>query len=335
MNKMVLSLAAIGVLGAGAVAAGMVGNRTAVQTWDMPTPYPETTFHTVNIKQFADDVRRLTGGRLDIKVHSAGSLFKHPEIKNAVRGGQVPLGEFLLSQLANQDPLFEVDAVPFLATDYEQAARLWQASRPHIEALLAKEGLMVLFSVPWPPQGLYAEQPVRTIADLRGRKFRAYNSATERLAQLAGAVPTQVEVPDIPQAFATGRVHAMITSPSTGANTRAWDFVRYYYHTQAWLPKNVVVINRRAFEQLDADLRAAVLEAAAAAEQRGWAMSKAETADKLQILRDHGMQVSEPSPELAAGLRAIGRRMVDEWAAQSAAAGAAILAAMGAVEPGS
>lgn len=294
-------------------------------TWDMPTPYGETNFHTVNIKQFADDVKAATGGKLEIKVHSGGSLIKHPEIKNAVRGGQVPIGEFLLSRLANENPVFEVDSVPFLAADYDAAKKLWAASRGPVEAELEKQGLMVLFAVPWPPQGVYAKKPLKTVDDLKGVKFRAYNTATERLAQLAGAVPTQVEVPDIPQAFATGRVEAMITSPSTGANTKAWDFVSHFYHTQAWLPKNVVVVNKKMFDGLDEAAQKAVLTAAKAAEERGWKASMAETAEKIKILKDNGMQVADPSPELKAGLTDIGKAMTDEWAKKARDDGAAIL----------
>jgi TRAP-type transport system periplasmic protein len=311
------------------IASGVVGTAQA-ETWDLPTPYPEATFHTVNIQQFAEDVERASEGRLAIRVHSAGSLFRHPEIKNAVRSGQVPIGEFLLSRLANQNPIFETDAVPFLATDYGQAERLWALSRPEISRLLASEGLMVLFSVPWPPQALYADRQVESIDDLRGLRFRAYNTATERLAQLAGALPTQVEVTDIPQAFATGRVQAMITSPSTGANAKAWDFVDHVYHTQAWLPKNVVVVNRLAFERLDPVLQGIVRGAASAAERRGWAMSRAETDAQIAVLRDHGMQVADPSPELTADLQEIGRTMADEWVRASGPAAAAIVEALSA-----
>lgn len=306
-----------------------VGSVVAqAEAWDMPTPYPETTFHTVNIQQFAEDVARASDGHLTIRVHSAGSLFRHPEIKNAVRSNQVPIGEFLLSRLANQNPLFEADAVPFLASDYARADRLWQLSRPEIERLLAGEGLMVLFSVPWPPQALYADRPVERLEDLRGLRFRAYNTATERLAQLAGGLPTQIEVPDIPQAFATGRIQAMITSPSTGANAKAWDFVDHYYHTQAWLPKNVVVVNRRAFERLDPVLQGVIRGAASAAERRGWAMSRTETEAKMTLLRENGMQVAEPSPDLADDLRELGRVMANEWVEASGPAARAIVDAL-------
>ena len=311
-----------------AVALAFGASSALAQTkWDMPTPYPDANFHTQNITMFAEDVKKATNGGLEIKVHSNGSLFKHPEIKNAVRGGQVPIGEFLLSRLANENAVFEVDSVPFLATSYDDAKRLWAASRSATEKLLDKEGLMVLFSVPWPPQGLYSKPEVNALGDLKGVKFRAYNTATEKLAKLAGAVPTQIEVPDIPQAFTTGRVDAMVTSPSTGANSKAWDFVKNYYDTQAWLPKNIVVVNKRAFRSLDKKAQQAVIVAAKAAETRGWQMSMKETADKTAALKQNGMTVHTPSPALMSGLKGIGKEMTNEWRKKAGADGQAILKA--------
>jgi len=312
---------------AAAVTMAFAGTVQAQTQWDMPTPYPDANFHTQNIMKFAEDVQKMSGGKLVIKIHSNGSLFKHPEIKNAVRGGQVPIGEFLLSSKSNENPVFEVDSVPFLATSYDQAAKLWKASKGPVEKALDKEGLMVLYAVPWPPQGMYTKKPVASLADLKGVKFRAYNAATETLAKLAGAVPTQVEVPDIPQAFSTGRVEAMITSPSTGANSKAWDFVKYYYDVQGWLPKNVVVMNKRAFRALDKAVQKAVLDAAKAAEPRGWSMSKTETKEKTEALSKNGMTVSKPSAQLESGLKKIGQEMTDAWVKKAGAEGRAVLKA--------
>lgn len=307
------------------VGIGMMVSNAFGLTWDMPTPYPDKTFHTQNIAAFADEVSKATDGALAIKIHSAGSLYKHPEIKNAVRGGQVPIGEFFLSTLANDHQAFGIDSQPFVATNYVEARMLWEAQKPVITTLLDKEGLMPLFSVPWPPQGLYTKKAINTVDDLKGIKFRAYNPTLELFANKIGAAPTQVEVPDIPQAFATGRVEAMITSPSTGANSKAWDFVTHYTDIQAWVPKNIVVVNKRAFRKLDPAVQEAVLNAAKAAEERGWEMSMKETAEKTAILKENGVNVVTPSAELMTGLKAIGGEMLVEWKKNAGEEGEMIL----------
>ena len=295
------------------------------ESWDMPTPYGDATFHTQNIMEFADDVREATDGGLDITIHSAGSLFPHPEIKNAVRSRQVPIGEFFLSTLSNEDLAFGLDSQPFVATSYDDAKKLWDAQKPVITELLAEQGLIPLFSVPWPAQGLYTNGEIATVDDLNGLRFRAYNAALEEFATLAGAAPVQVEASDIPQAFATGQVEAMITSPSTGVNSTAWDFVSHYSPINAWVPKNIVVVNQRMFDGLDEEAKAAVMEAAAAAETRGWEMSAKEADSKTKELAENGVTVYEPSAGLVEGLQGIGGQMLDNWKGSASDSALAIL----------
>ena len=312
----------------GAALAAFAAFPALAQTaWDMPTPYGDGIFHTKNIHQFAKDVDEATNGKLKITVHSANSLFGHAEIKDAVQDGSVQIGEFLLSRLANEHPLFALDSIPFLASSYDEAAKLWDASRDAISEQFAKEGLTVLYAVPWPGQSLYLKEEVTEPAQMQGLKFRAYNVATERLASLLGATPTQVEETDIPTAFSTGRVEAMITSPSTGANAKAWDFVTYYIDTQAWLPKNIIIINTDAFEALGEDERKALLEAAAAAEARGLEMSLEETSSKIAELEAGGMKVSKPTESMSAKLHEIGQTMTAEWEATAGDAGKAVVEA--------
>ena len=317
MNKFVTAFA----LSVGAFSS------VAADSWDMPTPYGDSTFHTVNIRQFAQDVDTATNGALTITVHSAGSLFPHGEIKNAVRSRQVALGEFFLSTLSNEDLAFGIDSQPFVATSYGDAIKLWAAQKPVITELLADQDLMPLFSVPWPAQGLYTNGAVETVDDLAGLRFRAYNAALEEFATLAKAAPVQVEASDIAQAFATGQVQAMITSPSTGANSKAWDFLTHYNAIDAWVPKNIVVVNKRIFDRLDAATQTAVLTAAAAAEARGLEMSQAEAAAKTQVMADNGMTIVQPSAELIAGLQAIGAAMLDNWNAKASDQAKAVLSA--------
>ena len=259
-------------------------NKNAKIVWDMPTPYADAVFHTENIKHFAKDIKSMTAGAISIKVHSGASLYKHPEIKHAVRTNQVPIGEILMSSLGNENPIFQVDTIPLLANSYDKAEKLWEASRPKIEALLDKQDLKLLFAVPWPPQGLYTKKTISFIEDLEGLKIRAYNPMLTRLAELMRATPTVVQAPEIPQAFSTGIINTMITSPSTGVSSQAWDYVEYYYDFQAWLPKNMVIINKTVFEALPEKTQQVILNVAAEAEKRGWAMSKTETLEKTKIL---------------------------------------------------
>ena len=310
-----------------ALACAALAGPAAAAEWDMPTPYGDSVFHTQNIQQFAEDVAEATDGGLEITVHSAGSLFAHPEIKDSVRRGLAPIGEVLMSRLANEDPIFAVDSIPFLASSYAESRALWEASRPMVEDKLAAQGLTLLYAVPWPGQSIYTEAPVTSTEDLEGASFRAYNAATERLAQLMGAVPTQIETGDIPTAFATGRVDAMITSPSTGVSSQAWDFTSHYTDTQAWLPKNMVIVNTSMFESLPEDQREAIMEAAAEAETRGWEMSRAETETKMATLEENGMTISAPSETLSDQLSDIGATMTEEWLEDAGADGEAVIEA--------
>jgi TRAP-type C4-dicarboxylate transport system substrate-binding protein len=293
-----------------------MGHADAVRRRDLPHP----KHHRVR-------PRRGGAHGLSITIHSANSLFGHAEIKDAVRDGLVPIGEFLLSRLANEDPIFALDSIPFLASSYEEAEALWDASREAVTERLGTQGLTVLYAVPWPGQSLYLRQEVTDPAQMQGLAFRAYNVATERLAELLGATPTQVEETDIPTAFSTGRVEAMITSPSTGANAQAWDFTTHYIDTQAWLPKNIVVVNTEAFESLSEDEQQALREAADAAEARGWDMSRQETEAKIAELEQGGMTVSQPSEALAARLQEIGETMTSEWEEQAGDTGRSVVEA--------
>jgi TRAP-type C4-dicarboxylate transport system substrate-binding protein len=310
---------------AAAFAIACSGAAIAQTKWDMPTPYPPTNFHTENVMQFVADVEKATGGKLKIQVHAGASLFKAPEIKRAVQGGQAQIGEILLSGYSNEDPLFGLDSVPFLATSYDDAAKLWKASRKAIEDKFAKQGMMVLYAVPWPPQGIYSSKPINAIGDLKGLKMRTYNPYTSRIAELAGAQPVTIQAAELAQAFATGAVNANMTSGATGYDTKAWEVVKNYYDTQAWIPKNVVFVNKQAFDGLDKASQDAVRKAAAQAEERGWKTSKEKTSWYTDQLKKNGMNVAAPSAQLKADFQKIGATMTEEWLKSAGAEGKAIV----------
>ena len=247
--------------------------------WNMATPYSESIFHTKNVHEFAQDVAKITEGKIDITVHSGASLYKAPEIFKAVRSGQVELGEVLIASLGNDNPLFKIDTLPFVATDYTSAKKLWMASKAAITQALDKKGAVLLYVVPWPGQNFYTKTPITNVDYFKGKKLRSYNATTAEVAANLGASPTTIESSNIPQAFSTGQIDAMITSSSTGVASQSWDFVNYYTRVNAWLPKNMVFINKKTWRRLDSKMKEDIRAAAADAETRGWAMSKKINAD--------------------------------------------------------
>lgn len=294
--------------------------------WDMPTAYPATNFHTVNISQFAKDVDQATGGKLKITVHSNASLFKANEIKRAVQGGQAQVGEIILSGYQNEWQVFGADGLPFVADSYEEAERLYKAQKPVLDRKLAEQGLKLLFSVPWPPQGLYSSKPVNSAADLKGSKWRAYSPATSRIAELVGAQPVTVQAAELAQALATGAVETNMTSAVTGVDSKFFDAgVKFYYDMQAWLPKNAVLVNQSAFSALDKAAQEAVVKAAAAAEARGWQESKKVNESAKATLQKNKISIEAPSTQLKADMQRVGSSMLLEWLSKAGADGKEII----------
>lgn len=310
-----------------AACAAMLGTGSvfAQAKWDLASAYPPGNFHTQNLNYFASEVDKATGGKLKITVHPAASLFKAPEIKRAVQGAQAQAGEILLVNFQNENQLFGVDGLPFLADSYDEALKLWRAQRPILEKKLAEQGIVLLYSVPWPPQGIYSKKPISSAADLKGIKWRAYSPATGRIAELVGAQPVTVQQAELAQAMATGIVEATMTSGATGVDTKIWEQMKFYYDVQAWLPKNAVLANKKALDALDSASRAAVLKVAGELETKGWADSRKVMTDTTAALKANGMTVSPPSAALKADLQKVGETMLQEWLKNAGADGQGLI----------
>ena len=298
------------------------------EKWDMALAYGATNFHSANATEFAKNVTDKSGGKLTIVTHPGGSLYKGGEIFRAVRTGQAQIGERFMSALGKEDPLLEVDSQPFLATSYGDAMKLYKASKAEIVKGLDAKGLVFLYAVPWPAQGLYSKKEINSVADLKGLKFRAYNSATIRIAELTGMAPTKIEAAEISQAFSTGAVESMITSPTTGKNSKIWENgVGYFYDIAAWFPKNMIIVNKDAWNKLDADTQKLVMKEAALAERKGWDLSKKGNVADKKALSDAGMKVAKVNSALQKHFQGVGATMSKEWAERAGSRGAAVLTA--------
>lgn len=306
------------------LSAGLSTTAIAAK-WDMPTPYGDGTHHTQVAQKFAKEVTDKTAGKLSITVHSGGSLIKHPEIHRAVKSRQVQIGEVFVGRLGNNNPVFKLDNIPFVATDFSSAKKLYDASKPELQKVLAEDGLTLLYAAPWPAQDLYTKKNVTSLSDLSGSKMRAYSPTTSRLADLMGTTPVNVPFADIAQAFTTSVIDGMVTSPSTGVNNQSWDYVSHFTTINAWIPKNMIFVNTKVFEKLDAGTQKIVLDAAASAETEAWALAEKLATEHTDTLKEKGMVVSTPSDKLQSELKAIGETMLTEWLAEAGDAGKSII----------
>ena len=312
-------------LAAAALLAAGLSSASAQSTWNLPAAYPADNPHTENLTAFAKDVEAATSGKLKITVHAGASLFKAPEIKRAVATGQAQMGEVLLSIHENEDPVFGLDVVPFLATSFPDAMKLYKASKPAIEKKLSSQGLTLLFAVPWAPQGVYSKKDLKSVADMKGLKWRAYNVGTTRIGELVGAQSVTVQAAELPQALATGVVDSLMTSGGTGYDTKAWETLTNFYDVQAWIPKNVTFVNKAVFDALDKPTQEAIRKAAATAEARGWKAWEEKSTWYLDQLKAKGMKVQPPSAELKSGFMKIGEQLTADWLKKAGADGQALV----------
>jgi TRAP-type C4-dicarboxylate transport system substrate-binding protein len=309
-----------------ALAGLTLGAAAFAQTkWDLPTAYPATNYHTENITQFAKDVDAATGGKVKITVHANASLFKAPEIKRAVQSGQAQIGEVLLVNFENENPIFGVDGLPFLATGYAESKKLANAQKPVLDKLLGAQGIKLLFTVPWPPQGIFVNKEISSAADMKGLKWRAYSPATAKIAELVQAVPVTIQAAELSQALATGVVNSYMSSGSTGYDSKTYESIKYWYDTQAWLPKNGVLVNQKAFDALDKPTQDAVLKAASEAEARGWKSSEEKNDWYKKALTEKGMKIMPPPAQLMTDMKKIGATMVSDWQQKAGPDGAAVI----------
>lgn len=301
------------------------GAASAQTKWDLASAYPAFNFHSKNLAQFAEDVKQATNNQLLITTHPGASLFKAPEIKRAVQGNQAQAGEFFMVSFQNEWPIFGADGLPFLTANYDEAFKLYQAQKPLLQKKLDQQGMVLLYAVAWPPQGIYSKTPINSAADLKGKKWRAYSPTTSRIAELVGAQPATIQEADLSQALATGVIETLMTSSSTGVDNKLFENLKYYYNVQAWIPKNAIVANKRAFEALDKATQEAVLKAAAQAENRGWSVSRQVDAESIAKLKAAGMQVEEPSAQLKADLQKVGETILAEWSSKAGDEGKTLL----------
>lgn len=296
----------------------LVFSASADTRWTLPVEQSSTHYITRIAQDFARQVKRDSKGVLDIDVVVGESVLQQIALKSRISRGEEVLGEVLLSALGEEIPLLELDSLPFLAQNYEQAQRLWGLARADIERQLLATGVRLLYVVPWQPQSLYSRQPLTTPDDLRDLRFGVQSPLLARLADVVGAQSVSIAGTGLREVFEQDVVDVVLASSSSGVDTRVWRATNYFYDVQAFIPKNAVLINERAFRSLPEAARNALLSAGKRAEQQGWALSRALHDRQVKRLEHAGMEVFRQVPDaLRIGLDGAGSTMLWEWAGKA------------------
>lgn len=289
------------------------GAAQAQTHWIMATGYPQESFFTKNIEQFIDEVEKKSQGELTIDLRANGTLIKHDAIKRAVQTGQVQIGEIRPSVYGNEDPMYILDSLPGVATTYDQAHQLMEVQAPYFEKLFAKQDIVPLAYVAWPGQGFFTNEPLESVDDMQGKKIRIYSQPTREMAETLGFQATILPFAEIAQAYSTGMIDSIFTSPQTGIDVQIWDYAKYFTYTGTMHTKNAIIVNRRALRSLDADLREIVTEAGKHATERGWQMSQEAADANDQELVDNGMTITQASTDIQQAISKIGDSMLEAW----------------------
>jgi TRAP-type transport system periplasmic protein len=298
-----------------ALSIGLTLPASAQTNWTMASGYPESSFFTQNIRQLIKEIEEKSGGKLKIDLRSNDSLIKLDAVKRAVQSGQVQIGEIRLGVYGNEGAMYNLDNIPGVATTFDQATKLTDAQRPFFDEMFKKNGLRAITYVAWPGQGFYTKEPLKGLADLKGQKLRIYSKQTQIMGEKLGMEALILPFAEVPQAFSTGMIQSLWTSAQTGTDVQVWDYVKHFTYTGTMHNKNAILVNERAFRQLDAATQKLVLEAGEAATKRGWELAKKASEERENVLKSHGMTIAQAPKDILDAIEVAGKGMVQEWLA--------------------
>ena len=272
---------------------------------DLNAIYGPTSFHTQGATIFAKKVEKYTNGSVLVTVHPGGSLgFKGQELLKVVKDGQVAMSDILMGVVSGSEHVFGISSLPRLARTFDEAKKLYKATKPLYEKAAMKWNQKFLYAAPWPPSGLVTKKEINTKADLKGLKTRTYDKNGAEFLRALGASPLALPWGEVYSSLRTGMIDSVLTSAESTKNGKFWEVLSYFKDINYAFPLNMVVINLDYWKALSKDQQAAMLKAAAETEAEQWANSEKRTVEALKIIQEKGIKVSKESPEFGKDLDA-------------------------------
>ncbi len=279
---------------------------------DLNAKYGANNFHTKGAQKFAALVKDYTKGSVDIIVHAGSSLIKGNPLK-AVKDGTVAMTDMFIPFTSGGGKVFGISALPFIASSYDDAYKLYQLAKPAYEKTAKKWNQKLLYSVTWPPSGFYSKKPMTSISDFKGAKTRTYDKNSAAFVNSAGGNAVALPWGEVYSSLRTGMVDSVITSSASGKDGKFWEVLSNYTKINYAYPLQAVTINLDYWRSLSKDQQKAMLKAASEIEKLQWKASKEEDRIALETLTSNGMKVSEATPELKAQLDKIANELLKKY----------------------
>ncbi len=279
---------------------------------DLNAKYGANNFHTKGAQEFSALVKDYTKGTVNITVHPGSSLIKGNPLK-AVKDGTVAMTDMFIPFTSGGGKVFGISALPFIASSYEDAYKLYQISKPAYEKTAKKWNQKLLYSVTWPASGFYSNKKMETISDFKGVKTRTYDKNSAGFVNSAGGNAVALPWGEVYSALRTGMVNSVVTSSSSGKDGKFWEVLNNFTKINYAYPLQAVTINLDYWNSMNKTQQTAVLKAAKEIEESQWKAVRVEDKNALDVMGKNGMNISEANPALKAELDKIANEMLSKY----------------------
>ena len=292
--------------GLGVAMAGIAGTPAIVRAQaplklPLSTAWPDGNFHVVNARRFADEVKKATGGAVEIDVKSGGQLgFKGPEHLRAVRDGLVPMADILDVQQIGDEPFMGIPGIPFLAGSPDELKVLMRHLRPDYEKIATKNNQTVLYVVPWPNQYLHLKVKAETVEALKGIKVRTADKNAQEMWNTVGMAAVVIPWGETIPALSSGAVSGVSTSAVSGVDGKFWEFLKFFHATNHQWSSQLVTINNDTWKKIKPEHQKAIVDLARKLEPEFWVSAFQADKDSSKKMIEGGMTlVTVPEPMMA------------------------------------
>jgi TRAP-type C4-dicarboxylate transport system substrate-binding protein len=282
--------------------------------WDLANEYQSSSLPAQADHAFKELVEAKTDGQIEITLQHGGALgYKSVDQFDAVADGALPLANSYTGVFSGIHPIFVLSNMPFLAPSFEKTRALVDAARPYFEEVFEENNQKLLYVAPWTPTGLWAKKAVTAVEDLENMRLRAYDPTGVRVFSQVGAAPIQLSWADVVPQLTTGGIDAVLTSDEGGTNAKFWEHLSHFNVLNFSLGFSMGHMNRDVFDDLSPELQDEVMAAAREAEDIAWEKAQGRVAGNFETMREHGMEIVEPTPELIGTLQEAAEPVLEEW----------------------